>query len=67
MLFERSATQSHLPLLDVFPHVFELVEAQFSGAVTLKGVELKAPTYGRRLEVINVDVVSLCAEMFSNI
>lgn len=60
MLFERSATPSHLPLLDVFPHVFELMEAQFSGAVTLKGLELKALTYGRRLEALNdVNVVSL--------
>lgn len=46
MRFKR-APQSHLPLLDVLPHVFELMEAQFSRAVTLEGLELKALTCKR--------------------
>lgn len=50
-LHERSGSRSHLPLLDVLPHVFELMEAQLSGAVALKGLELSALTYRAPLEV----------------
>lgn len=61
MLLGRRSTQSHLPLLDVFPHVFELMEAQFAGAVTLKGLELKALTYRCRLDVLNIKNKKLCS------